>query len=536
MDQLDQERLVRDLLPSPPIYDSDGTRVQAFRRDPVMVGDLKNRVCWICQDGDEDEAQPTTDDEAASASGSGSRTGSTGRQEGSKQARSRRRRRFVHPCKCTLIAHESCLLRWIYRKATPTRPMVSCPQCAHPYTIYSPKPLSLRSLEKLDKAIGSVTRVGGAGLVVGGVATCCATYSYFLLEKWMGKAVAGKILGPGWFWEHGLALTTVPPFLMWLASPLSTSQAIFAPATLVWPLSKYWVLLADGLPWAERCSSSLASETWSVSFPPGPGACIVLLPCVRFLWRIVYHGLTRSVLSRFLIPRQSAGPSTATRPDEPGRGISVILNNRRTQLLFDVYDQSDDLAAPRLVDAANVDDEDDIARVLPEESLDAEFLPADRDLTIRVTGTSICRFMVHTLALPFAACFVGQALQAVALKALPKGNWLERLLALQGIRAAGAASFLGAAAARRKDTASSLGLFSSESTSRHWAARALGGGAWYMGQPSLHWCNTLSLCLCVVGRDVAALAYRYLRLRQHTRTRVVDRPFEGSLVDGLDLR
>jgi hypothetical protein len=54
---------------------------------------------------------------------------------------------------------------------------------------------------------------------------------------------------------------------------------------------------------------------------------------------------------------------------------------------------------------------------------------------------------------------------------------------------------------------------------------------------SVHWRNTLSLFAYIVVSDACSLGYRYLRLSQRRKTRVVDRPFEGAeLISGLDLK
>lgn len=114
----DQHRdLVRDLLPSPPPSPPRRTssfswltgaaaagtsamlgRQQQQQASPhasrqITVHDLKNKVCWICQDGEEDEVQSQQQQQQ--------------HQGGSTHPLPRRKRRFVHPCKCTLVAHEA---------------------------------------------------------------------------------------------------------------------------------------------------------------------------------------------------------------------------------------------------------------------------------------------------------------------------------------------------------------------------------------------------------------------------------------------
>ncbi|KAG9080724.1 hypothetical protein FRC06_006219 [Ceratobasidium sp. 370] len=73
------------------------------------VYDLKTRVCWICM---EEESHPITPSDKP---------------------------RWIHPCKCTLIAHELCLLTWISESTVPgsqnANNAMCCPQCKTKYQI-----------------------------------------------------------------------------------------------------------------------------------------------------------------------------------------------------------------------------------------------------------------------------------------------------------------------------------------------------------------------------------------------------------------
>lgn len=81
-------------------------------------------------------------------------------------------RAWTHPCNCTLVAHESCLLQWI--KAAQQNPdrapnALKCPQCGAKYELESKNPLMLRVLDAWNKAllrVGRLTTVSCAGIIV----------------------------------------------------------------------------------------------------------------------------------------------------------------------------------------------------------------------------------------------------------------------------------------------------------------------------------------------------------------------------------
>lgn len=141
----------------------------------VTVRDIKNRSCWICSDGDEGDPK----------------------QDGTK--------RWVHPCKCSLIAHESCLLTWIRSKRATGTPdpkrIITCPQCSHPYTIIERKPISLQFFEAGDGVLRSVIPIGGAAILGGGVLVAATAYGCTAIRLWMGERAAKRLLGGKWPWH-----------------------------------------------------------------------------------------------------------------------------------------------------------------------------------------------------------------------------------------------------------------------------------------------------------------------------------------------
>lgn len=75
-------------------------------------------------------------------------------------------RAWTHPCTCTLIAHESCLLRWI-QSSQSTRSRASnalkCPQCGTPYELTSSNPWLLRWLDMGNRGLSMIGRVVSVG-------------------------------------------------------------------------------------------------------------------------------------------------------------------------------------------------------------------------------------------------------------------------------------------------------------------------------------------------------------------------------------
>ena len=80
---------------------------------------------------------------------------------------------WVHPCRCTLVAHENCLLNWIrsaQQDAARARNALKCPQCGSVYEIESDNPFLLRLLNNLSASASlagkAVTVFGVTGVVV----------------------------------------------------------------------------------------------------------------------------------------------------------------------------------------------------------------------------------------------------------------------------------------------------------------------------------------------------------------------------------
>lgn len=187
-----------DLLHSPPTPN-------ATRRRPaiVTVDDIKSKTCWICQEGDEADSEGEQEVDGANNEG-------VGKSKKSKKRRRRKldqRRRFVHPCNCTLVAHEACLLTWIKRKTTRAQPTVKCPQCAHPYQLVAPASLLLRAFEQMESGLTKGLALGTAVAACAAAGSIVNWYGELVLRAWVGGEALRQYLrdsGGDWTVSNGV--------------------------------------------------------------------------------------------------------------------------------------------------------------------------------------------------------------------------------------------------------------------------------------------------------------------------------------------
>lgn len=86
-------------------------------------------------------------------------------------------RQWTHPCNCTLVAHEACLLKWIQSSQSNSARApnaLKCPQCGTQYELESNNPAILRILSRGNKVLQKTGRfftVITAASAVGAVGT-----------------------------------------------------------------------------------------------------------------------------------------------------------------------------------------------------------------------------------------------------------------------------------------------------------------------------------------------------------------------------
>lgn len=213
-------------------------------------------------------------------------------------------------------------------------------------------------------------------------------------------------------------------------------------------------------------------------------------------------------------------------------------------------------------DNSDDEEEDEIAghRVEEHEALaEGDRPPQHRqriDQTIYVSPQSLMKLAISALSLPFISAVTGEVAEwIVTTKTMKYGNnWLARFLNVTP--ASGRemrSSWWSWMTSRLGTTFSSSSPPPTLSDSLGWLKAKDRSGVASTDSSSSprytpttlsviyprsdHWRNTISLCIYLVCSDSLSLAYRYLRLKQRTKTRVVDRPFRGKeLLEGLELK
>lgn len=132
------------------------------------------------------------------------------------------RRAWTHPCNCTLVAHESCLLHWIRAaQQDPSRAKnaLKCPQCGAIYELESDNPFVLKLLDNVNASlslVGKVVSIAGLTAVIisfgfgvcfffsscplsepainAGVYIICTSYGSYAMKEFLGKEMCSMLL------------------------------------------------------------------------------------------------------------------------------------------------------------------------------------------------------------------------------------------------------------------------------------------------------------------------------------------------------
>ena len=318
--------------------------------------------------------------------------------------------------------------------------------------------------------------------------------------------------------------------MMWLPTIVAfpITHVPFATATLSWthPYAPTWT-------WRHSQYQARPARM----YPPGPALTILLVPWIRVLYLSMKRKITRRVLSPF-VRRSNQASSADSQRRQSARTRRVIVVGQENHLvdagMGDVGLDADGQAreVPPGVDAVNDDAEVDLD---DEGTGDGE--EHTHQQTIYVTPQSVGRLCLGALSTPLIANIMGKLLAKLA----GWSFWLRRLLGMQIKPAV-------------KSFGLSMAAFDHPSSSRSPLARLLSSGSTHLEDTveeermlfttyddldPVWFRNALGAGLFIVAKDALQLSFRYLRLnhaRQGSRrTKIMDRPFEGTMVDELDL-
>ncbi|KAH6912088.1 hypothetical protein BKA70DRAFT_1422813 [Coprinopsis sp. MPI-PUGE-AT-0042] len=236
------------------------------------VNDLRVKLCYICQD-EELYNEPSQPPKA-----------------------------WVHPCNCTLVAHEECLLKWIQASKT-SKQSLECPQCKAKYVIESDRPLIYQLLDAGNQTlntVGTFTLVAGVAAVCGLIGTSvyivCTGYGAWAVEKFVGKELYQLCYGDDparWPWTAYLNLPLVPFSLVLSRFPFTSGLLCSFPIFIAWPrhsnnrLAERWSHLDD-----TRLLPSPPSY-----WPPTPFLFAAFgVPVIRSMYSVAYKAPYRKVM------------------------------------------------------------------------------------------------------------------------------------------------------------------------------------------------------------------------------------------------
>ncbi|KAF8174904.1 hypothetical protein BJ912DRAFT_989529 [Pholiota molesta] len=480
------------------------------------VKDLRIKLCYICRE-EEKADDPASDDPP---------------------------RAWTHPCNCTLIAHEQCLLKWIQTsQGTASRApnALKCPQCGTVYEMESENTIVLRGLafgNKLLQRMGRYLTVFGAAAAVGVVGTsvyiCLTAYGAWAVKKFIGQEMFNLILTDdpvNWPWSAYINLPLLPLSLIFSRFN-ETGTSIVIPLLLVWPPStpvgEGGRRLADY--WSRSENSSRLSFLPSAKYWPPPPVFFGLFafPFLRAFYQRLYGYIYFKVLGTPM-PEPRRTPRGGLRFDE---GPFVI----RIRAQFDDADegqgpqqqggqgQAQQAAdAPAAAAADNAEADPNAAVVQAAEQL------------IEVDAASLGRRIGGALLVPAISSMMG----GVLLELSRHSRWLRVFLGVHG------------AAEQGRMPLPPWGRFALTASEQSWAqlgvvqqARVvmrllmtafLGGTRTWIDSDPVWWRNGVGFALFVAVKDGVQLLHLWLAKRELESRRVKDRDFRGVDIRELDL-
>ncbi|KAJ7222374.1 hypothetical protein GGX14DRAFT_514072 [Mycena pura] len=212
-------------------------------------------------------------------------------------------RAWVHPCTCTLVAHESCLLEWIKSSEGTGREASArqCPQCKTEYEVESNNPTALRFLRAVDKNLGGVDLgfyLIGFGFVVRAVYRAQISYGAWALRRYIGSEMFDLLLTDDrsrWPLIAKLNIVMIPASL--IVARLGLPHPISA-VVATWPAFAF--LPSGHLDDAEVAAAidrAGSSPTANLPWPPSPFVFgFIVLPICRRLYGYYFTKFSRWAL------------------------------------------------------------------------------------------------------------------------------------------------------------------------------------------------------------------------------------------------
>ncbi|KAJ8081066.1 hypothetical protein PM082_017907 [Marasmius tenuissimus] len=419
-------------------------------------------------------------------------------------------RKWTHPCQCTLLAHEDCLLEWIKTAQTKSSTTAAdnalkCPQCGARYQLESDLPLSMRMMNEAltawNKSLGRMGRWFLA-LVPVGIVAGVAVGTHFVLTQYGAYAVK-EFFGEELF---NAVLTSDPH--NWSISALINLPLIPIGLICYRFNSSYnlFPAISTLLEWPSLHKRGLPQHNMNVlAWPPSPFTVgFIAMPIIRYLYGKCLDRFTRWLLGP--TPRTLLGRATGNRP---------------------VIDRADD-------------DEDRMLILRfrggqgPEPENENQGNDADgNQASLTIYASPLGRKIGGALLIPFIARRMGNLL----LRFSKRSEFLRRLLAVRSPSSTLSTwPFASASSSSLFSGKVASGIATSPPVTWKLVLRAIWGGgrAWAEFDP-VWWRNTLGFGLFVVAKDALHLLHLYLVKKEVDTRRVRNRDFRDIDITSLDV-
>ncbi|KAF6750306.1 hypothetical protein DFP72DRAFT_910711 [Ephemerocybe angulata] len=451
------------------------------------------------------------------------------------------RRQWTHPCKCTLVAHEQCLLKWIQTaQATEGRAQnaMKCPQCGAAYELESKNPFILRLINvgnNILQSSGGMFTLFGTATVIGVVGTSiyvvCTGYGAWAMQKFIGKEMFNFLLGDDpsqWPWSAFINLpllpfslivtrfqstSSLPPIIpILLALPSTFSPAFNQKINDHWRLDKGMRKLTS-----YRSSSSPASTSSPRSWPPSPMIFGLFgIPLVQMVYQRLYSKVYFKVMGTLppervaLLRNRDANGGAAGRNNVARMDIANGPFNLRVR--------------------ANLRDDPHPAAHGEPDLLVGQDIPApEEERVLQVNASTVGRKVAGALLTPAIASWMGTLL----LRFSRHSVLLREFLAIR--RPIGRVWYPPPVDVMNKDM-HTLSAFKQMTVGFQMIARGLWGSSrTFLESDPVWWRNTVGLGLFIVVKDAVQLFHLWLTKRELESRKVKNRDFTGVDFRELDL-